>query len=94
MAFYLNCILAIYEAWARGLSAVGYATDPAYPEKLIRIIKKYKLDTLDEPLLASLPTRPKLHVQEEQPEVVTVSEFELSRPSRLKNSEAEGTQHV
>lgn len=82
-----------YEAWARGLSAAGYATDPAYPEKLIRIIKKYKLDTLDEPLLASLPTRPKLHVQEEQPEVVTVSEFELSRPSRLKSKEEGKKEH-
>ena len=30
---------ADYEAWAKGLSAAGYATDPAYPEKLIRIIE-------------------------------------------------------
>lgn len=82
-----------YEAWARGLSTAGYATDPAYPEKLIRIIKKYKLDTLDEPLLASLPARPKLQVQEENPEVVTVSEFELSRPSRLKNTEPGKKEH-
>lgn len=32
-----------YQAWARGLSACGYATDPDYPEKLIRIIDLYQL---------------------------------------------------
>ena len=29
-----------YKAWARGLKKAGYATDPAYPEKLIKIIDR------------------------------------------------------
>lgn len=36
-----------YKAWAYGLSRAGYATDPDYPTKLIRIIETYKLDELD-----------------------------------------------
>lgn len=37
---------ADYKAWAHGLSACGYATDPKYPEKLIRIIEQYDLQAL------------------------------------------------
>ncbi len=36
-----------YKAWARGLKKAGYATDPAYPEKLIRIIEDYELYRYD-----------------------------------------------
>lgn len=35
-----------YKNWAYGLKACGYATDPKYPEKLIRIIELYDLDKL------------------------------------------------
>ncbi|MBK8956784.1 MAG: glucosaminidase domain-containing protein [Saprospiraceae bacterium] len=37
-----------YKAWAYGLKKCGYATDPSYPEKLIRLIEKYDLDLLDQ----------------------------------------------
>lgn len=36
-----------YVAWARGLKAAGYATDPQYAEKLIRIIEENKLYIYD-----------------------------------------------
>lgn len=36
-----------YEAWARGLSACGYATDPNYAERLITIIRRYELYDFD-----------------------------------------------
>ena len=36
-----------YKSWAKGLRQAGYATDKKYPEKLIRIIEKYKLYELD-----------------------------------------------
>ena len=36
-----------YKAWAKGLKAAGYATDPLYAEKLIRLIDTYSLHTLD-----------------------------------------------
>ena len=36
-----------YKGWARGLKACGYATDPAYAEKLINIIETYELYQYD-----------------------------------------------
>lgn len=40
-----------YEAWAKGLKAAGYATDPKYPSKLIYIIEKYNLHQFDNEVL-------------------------------------------
>lgn len=42
-----------YKAWARGLKACGYATDPKYADKLIRLIEQYNLQalTLDQDLM-------------------------------------------
>tara|TARA_R110000787_G_scaffold201935_1_gene312715 strand:+ start:929 stop:1765 length:837 start_codon:yes stop_codon:yes gene_type:complete len=40
-----------YKSWAKGLRKAGYATDPKYPQKLIRIIEKYELYTYDEEVL-------------------------------------------
>ena len=40
-----------YKAWAEGLKKAGYATDSKYPQKLINIIKKYKLYKYDEMIL-------------------------------------------
>lgn len=36
-----------YKAWARGLSKCGYATDPKYADKLIRIIEENELFSYD-----------------------------------------------
>ncbi len=38
-----------YAGWAYRLKQCGYATDPLYPDKLIRIIEEYRLDTLATP---------------------------------------------
>ena len=46
-----------YKAWAYGLKKAGYATDPSYPEKLIRYIEDYKLyeyDTVEEDQLPAV----------------------------------------
>jgi flagellum-specific peptidoglycan hydrolase FlgJ len=40
-----------YKAWARGLKAAGYATDPKYPDKLISYIQRYKLHQYDDKVL-------------------------------------------
>src|SRR6218665_464374 len=40
-----------YKAWAKGLKAAGYATDPRYPEKLIGIIERYQLQQYDAQVL-------------------------------------------
>ena len=31
-----------YKAWAHGLKKAGYATDPAYPSKLIKLIRHFR----------------------------------------------------
>lgn len=36
-----------YKAWANGLKKAGYATDPAYPVKLIKLIETYRLYEYD-----------------------------------------------
>ena len=36
-----------YEGWAHGLKKAGYATDPKYPQKLIRLIEEYGLYRFD-----------------------------------------------
>ena len=38
-----------YKNWAKGLSKAGYATDPKYADKLIRLIKDLELDKYDRP---------------------------------------------
>jgi hypothetical protein len=38
--------IADYKGWAHGLKACGYATDPKYADKLIRIIEQYNLQSL------------------------------------------------
>ena len=37
-----------YKRWAYGLKQAGYATDPGYPAKLLRIIDEFKLYDLDQ----------------------------------------------
>ncbi len=48
-----------YEGWANGLRFSGYATDPTYANKLIKIIESNQLYKYDEPSI-----RPKNNVQE------------------------------
>ena len=36
-----------YKGWAKGLKACGYATSPTYAQRLIEIIRVYKLDRYD-----------------------------------------------
>lgn len=40
-----------YKSWAIGLKNAGYATDPAYPTKLIAIIERYNLQKFDSDVL-------------------------------------------
>ena len=40
-----------YSAWANGLKEAGYATDIAYPSKLIGLIQRYQLNKFDDEVL-------------------------------------------
>ena len=45
--FLFNYDVTDYVAWAKGLVKAGYATDPKYASKLIKIIEKYGLYEYD-----------------------------------------------
>lgn len=42
-----NLSIMDYRGWARGLKQCGYATNPAYPDMLIRLIDTYELSQYD-----------------------------------------------
>lgn len=46
-----------YEGWANGLRFSGYATDPAYATKLIKIIESNQLFKYDEPIIMPKNTK-------------------------------------
>ncbi len=50
-SFLFNLDKGDYVSWARGLRQAGYATDNQYPQKLIRIIERYKLYQYDKEVL-------------------------------------------
>ena len=47
-----------YKGWARGLKKAGYATDPKYAEKLIKVIEDYELYRYDGDQAAEVPEPP------------------------------------
>jgi len=65
-----------YRAWANGLRKAGYATDKAYPQKLISIIEKYKLYELDDAQANEM-----MYAAAE----TATPEKEVSTPNRSKN---------
>jgi LysM repeat protein len=46
-AFLFNYDRTDYKRWAKGLKKAGYATDPRYPEKLIKTVELYQLQQYD-----------------------------------------------
>ncbi len=46
-SFLFDYPITDYKKWAHGLKKAGYATNPKYPQLLIRIIEKYSLDQYD-----------------------------------------------
>ena len=50
-AFLFDLEITDYKAWAYGLKKAGYATDPQYPAKLIKLIEEYSLYEYDSPEL-------------------------------------------
>ncbi|MBR5454183.1 MAG: glucosaminidase domain-containing protein [Rikenellaceae bacterium] len=65
-----------YKAWAHGLKAAGYATNPKYPELLIKLIEDYKLYLLDKGEVAvatPAPAQPTIIECEQAPEPVVAT---------------------
>ena len=46
-AFLFDLEITDYKGWARGLKKAGYATNPAYAQKIIELIERYELFKLD-----------------------------------------------
>ena len=46
--FLFDLSITDYKGWAKGLKQAGYATNPAYADKLIEIIERYNLQVMDE----------------------------------------------
>lgn len=59
-SFLFNLDITDYKGWAKGLKKAGYATNPEYASRLIKIIEDYQLNLLDEgknlPLAAAKPS--------------------------------------
>ncbi len=53
-AFLFSLEITDYKGWARGLKKAGYATNPKYPQLLIKIIEDYNLNQFDNPDFTSL----------------------------------------
>ena len=47
-----------YKGWARGLKKAGYATDPKYADKLIKVIEDYELYRYDTDQASDVPESP------------------------------------
>ncbi len=80
-----------YQAWAYGLKAAGYATDPSYPQKLITLIEHFNLsryDTLSdgqEPLPeAPLAMEEAVRVEEDAPAVEVKEEPEVKTDAQAQ----------
>ena len=51
-----NLEITDYKGWAHGLKKAGYATEPQYAQRLIRIIEEYDLAQYDQPDFPSSPS--------------------------------------
>ncbi len=81
-AFLFDLQITDYKGWCHGLKKAGYATDPKYAQKLIKIIEDYRLYSFDRELSAKaeenrniLPPSPN--------EIMKVMELNPARTSLL-----------
>ena len=99
-SFLFDFRITDYKSWAHGLKKAGYATDPSYPQKLIRIIEEYDLhkydrkssrkhseESSDEVIQQELPKSPS-QIEQDVPLEENMREqfsFSFSRPVYTRN---------
>ncbi len=66
-----------YKSWAKGLKDAGYATDVAYPTKLIGLIERYQLQKYDAEALGKEYVAPTLNSIDTRVVAMTSSEIHL-----------------
>ena len=59
-AFLFDLQITDYKGWSHGLKKAGYATDPKYAQKLIKIIEDYQLYRFDREIYAKAEKKPDL----------------------------------
>lgn len=59
-AFLFDLEITDYKGWSHGLKKAGYATDPKYAQKLIKIIEDYQLYRFDREMFAKAEKKPDL----------------------------------
>jgi len=80
-----------YKAWAKGLRAAGYATDPKYPEKLIGLIERYDLAKYDAEVLGNDYTQAPKPVAEPKPAPAVVNTTKKPAPTVQEPSKGTNT---
>lgn len=83
-----------YEAWARGLRAAGYATDPKYPEKLIGLIERYELASYDAEVLDRPYVKPEPKAAPVQPKASPAPKEETPVIAAAETTVAAGSYRV
>ncbi len=78
-----------YKSWAKGLRKAGYATDPKYPSKLIRIIQNYELFYYDAEVLGKSKKEAKKSVVQSDRYVVKKGDtlYSIARKHKLSVEE-------
>ncbi len=83
--FLFDFAVTDYKSWAYGLKKAGYATDPAYPEKLIRLIETYDLSRFDQEVAESTKKKASKGSKAGEP---LPSPSTLETPVAIENSSA------
>lgn len=78
-----------YKSWAYGLKKAGYATDPTYADKLIKLIESYSLQNFDRGVVVKVVSPDKLERATVVPQHYDEKfEFSLERTVYKKNGVA------
>ncbi len=72
-----------FDAWAKGLKNAGYATDPQYPQRLIKIINEESLFLLDEIKAEDMPVND-----------ILVTKGKSYDPHKVKNQKIESFDNI
>lgn len=74
-----------YKGWARGLGQAGYATNPRYPQLLIKIIEEHELYKLDQKVVGGdrMAARPSRSTRDEFSPVAIYSTRDVKTNNRI-----------
>jgi hypothetical protein len=73
-----------YKAWAKGLKAAGYATNPKYPELLINLIEGLKLYDYDAQVVPQQLEAPILEKESEKQQVTKEHQTVFNHANKVK----------